>query len=407
MQGVKSNSTSAGKKIYTISELTKEIRFSLEGSFSSIWVEGEVSNFIRHSSGHCYLSLKDAESVLACVIFKDAADALSFKIEDGMKLVCFGRISVYNKRGQYQLYIEQAQPKGIGALQLAFEQLKNKLKKEGLFDAEHKKPLPLLPSRIGVVTSPTGAAIRDILNIIDRRFPNMHIILYPVKVQGGGAKEDIKEAIEVFNRLNNVDVLIVGRGGGSMEDLWAFNEEIVARAIYNSKIPVISAVGHEIDFTIADFVADLRAPTPSAAAEIVAGKKQDFLDNIENLKQRLKIVLLSQKDSVEQKLKSLRERYAFKQPKILIQQYHQRLDEIAKSINQGIGHILRKKEMQTLAARGRLTALNPSAILKRGYSITTRISDGTIIKDESAIKDGDLIKTKLAKGSIISKVTDG
>ncbi len=393
------------KKIYTVSELTREIRFSLENSFPAVWIEGEVSNFIRHTSGHCYLSLKDAESVLSCVIFKNVANTVTFDIENGMRLICFGRISIYDKRGQYQLYIEEAEPKGVGALQLAFEQLKNKLQKEGLFDAAHKKSIPILPRKIGVVTSPTGAAIRDVLNVVGRRFPDMHIILCPVKVQGAGAAEQIKEAIEIFNRLHNVDVIIVGRGGGSLEDLWAFNEEPVARAIYNSDIPIISAVGHEIDYTIADFVADLRAPTPSAAAEIVAGKRSDFINNINALRQRLINALLAQTDLAKHKLKALQERYAFKQPLALVQQNYQRIDELTKSLKQDMGHFLRIKEYKLTHLSGKLKALNPTSILARGYSITMKAEDGRIIKDAKEVKDKDIIKTKLAKGEIVSRVT--
>ena len=395
---------SQAKKIYTVSELTKEIRFSLENAFGAVWVEGEASNFIRHTSGHCYLSLKDAGSVLSCVIFKNIANTLRFDIENGMHLICFGRIGVYDKRGQYQLYIEEAEPKGVGALQLAFEQLKSKLQKEGLFDAAHKKPIPVLPRKIGIVTSPTGAAIRDILHIVGRRFPDMHMILYPVKVQGAGASSGIKEAIEAFNRLKLVDVIIVGRGGGSLEDLWAFNEELVARAIYDSRIPVISAVGHEIDYTIADFVADLRAPTPSVAAEIVAGKKEDFINNINALRQRLINALLSKLDLAKHKLKALQERYAFKQPRFLIQQNYQRIDDLTKSLAQNVNHFLQTEKLRLSSLTEKLNALSPTSILARGYSITTKASDGRIIKDAKELKDKDLIKTKLAKGEIESKV---
>ncbi|MFH0732862.1 MAG: exodeoxyribonuclease VII large subunit [Candidatus Omnitrophota bacterium] len=394
----------AKKKIYTVSELTREIRFILENSFPAVWVEGEVSNFTRHSSGHCYLSLKDSESVISCVIFKNIADTLKFDIKDGVRLICFGRISLYNKRGQYQFYIEEAEPKGVGALQLAFEQLKEKLQKQGLFDQSHKRAIPILPSRIGVVTSPTGAAIKDILNVIGRRFPNMHIILYPAKVQGDGASQEVKEGIEAFNRLKNVDVIIVGRGGGSLEDLWAFNEEVLARAIYNSGIPIISAVGHEIDYTIADFVADLRAPTPSAAAEIVAGKKEDFLNNIENLNQRLKSALMAELDSAKNKLEALKQRYAFKQPLFLIQQNFQRTDDQTKALNQNINHFLQEKQHQLDNLSSTLKALNPTAILSRGYSITARAADGKIIKDAEELNEGDIIKTRLAKGEVESRV---
>jgi len=399
--------TSSAKKIYTVSELTREIRLSLENAFTSVWVEGEVSNFLRHTSGHCYLSIKDAESVLSCVIFKTKADTLSFQIQNGMHLICFGRVSVYDKRGQYQLYIDQAEPKGVGALQVAFEQLKNKLFKEGLFAKEHKRPLPILPRRIGVVTSPTGAAIRDILNVINRRFPDMHVILFPAKVQGADAAQQVAEGIETFNKLKQVDVIIVGRGGGSLEDLWAFNEEIVARAIYNSSIPIISAVGHEIDYTISDFVADLRAPTPSAAAEIVAGRKEDFIKTIEDFRGRLKQALVSEKDFMQQKLDAIKHRYAFKQPQVLIQQNFQRVDDLSKALKQGIEHLQEKESVKITHLTEKLNALSPTAILERGYSITTRVSDGRNIKNAKDAKQGDIIKTRLAKGEITSKVTDG
>lgn len=252
------------KHIYTVSELTREARMLLESAFPAVWVEGEISNFSIHSSGHMYFSLKDENAVLNCAMFRSENQQLKFGPKDGMQVLCFGRISIYDKQGRYQLYVQTMEPKGLGALQLAFQQLKERLQKEGLFDAAHKKPIPFLPQRIGIVTSPTGAAIRDILNISTRRFQNIHIIINPVRVQGEGAAIEIANAIKEFNEYAKLDVIIVARGGGSLEDLWSFNEEIVARAIYDSKIPVISAIGHEVDFTIADFVADFRAPTPSA-----------------------------------------------------------------------------------------------------------------------------------------------
>ncbi len=261
------------KRIYTVSEITRNIRVVLEESFSRVWVEGEVSNYTFHSSGHMYFSIRDNKATLQCAMFRRANKNLKFKLKDGMKVICFGSISVYEIRGNYQLIVEEVEPKGIGALQLQFEQLKEKLRKEGLFDEGHKVPVPYLPIRIGIVTSPTGAAIHDILNVSRRRFSNIEIIINPVKVQGEGAKDEIANAINEFNKLKNIDVMIIGRGGGSLEDLWPFNEEVVARAIYNSEIPIISAVGHEIDYTISDFVADKRAPTPSAAAELVIPRK--------------------------------------------------------------------------------------------------------------------------------------
>ncbi len=264
------------KRIYTVSEITKNIQVILEQAFPGVWIEGEISNFVLHSSGHMYFSIRDANAVLKCAMFRRANARLKFKPKNGMKIICMGAISVYKARGDYQLIVEEIEPKGIGALQLQFQQLKEKLIREGLFDQSHKVPIPFLPTRIGVVTSPTGAAIRDILNVARRRFSNVEIIINPVKVQGIGAKEEISTAINLFDELKNIDVMIVGRGGGSLEDLWPFNEEVVARAIYSSKVPIISAVGHEVDWTIADFVADFRAPTPSAAAELVIPRKEDL-----------------------------------------------------------------------------------------------------------------------------------
>jgi len=257
------------RKVFTVSQLNRQIRYTLEDEFSSVWVEGEISGFTHHSSGHMYFSIKDAESTLSCVMFRRENVKLRFKPEVGLKVICHGRVSVYAPRGQYQLMADSLEPKGLGDLQLAFEQLKKKLAQEGLFDPSLKKPIPFMPHCIGVITSPTGAVIHDMQHVWERRFPDVHLIIYPVKVQGEAAKKDICRAIQDFNEYGRADVLILARGGGSMEDLWAFNEEIVARAIAASDIPVISAVGHEVDYTIADFVADLRAPTPSVAAELV------------------------------------------------------------------------------------------------------------------------------------------
>ena len=369
--------------VYTVTELTRNIRVMLEESFPAIWVEGEISNFVQHTSGHMYFSLKDTNSVLSAVLFKNVNKDIKFEMKSGIQVVCFGRISLYDKRGQYQLYVERVEPKGIGALQLAFEQLKEKLKKEGLFDKAHKKPIPYLPTRIGVVTSPTGAAIRDILNVTQRRFSNVEIILNPVKVQGEGAKEEIASAIEIFNKLKNVDVMIVGRGGGSLEDLWPFNEELVARAIYNSEIPIISAVGHEIDWTIADFVSDFRAPTPSAAAELIIPLKEDLIERIGNALDRLKNSLLN-----------------------MVMQYEQRIDELVSALSFKGGYMVKLKDESFRTLIGKLEALSPLAVLKRGYSITEKVKNGEVIKTSGELKKEDLIKTRLSAGEIISIVKE-
>jgi len=273
--------------ILTVSELTREIKDILEGRFLDIWVEGEISNLRIPPSGHIYFTLKDDFSQIRAVLFRMQARTLRFVPEDGIHVICRGRVSLYEKRGDYQLILESIEPKGIGALQLAFLQLRERLEKGGLFDPDHKRPIPTVPRKIGIITSPTGSVIQDMLNILKRRFENLHILVFPARIQGEGASSEICEAIRYFNQVTDVDVIIVGRGGGSLEDLWVFNEEAVARAIYHSKIPIISAVGHETDYTIADFVADLRAPTPSAAAELVVRDKREIKNILRHLGGRL------------------------------------------------------------------------------------------------------------------------
>ena len=274
------------RKIYSVFEITSEIKKTLD-RFGIIWIQGELSNFKRHSSGHMYFALKDDRAQLKAAFFRNSNLYLKFRPEDGLEVLVRGRISVYEPRGDYQVIVEYMEPVGLGSLQLAFDQLKEKLRKEGLFDEGHKKPLPLLPRKIGIVTSPTGAAIRDMLRILARRNASLHILIYPARVQGDGSAQEIAEGVRYLNTRRDIDVIIVGRGGGSIEDLWAFNEEIVARAVFESRIPVISAVGHEVDFTISDFVADLRAPTPSAAAEMVSGAREDLMATVQSLAGRL------------------------------------------------------------------------------------------------------------------------
>ena len=369
-----------GRYIYTVSQLTSSIKIVLEDSFQNIWVDGEISNF-KAVAGHFYFTLKDDKSELKCVFFKSSNEKIKFEIKDGMQVLCRGKISIYEQRGVYQLYVARIEPKGIGELQLAFEQLKEKLFKEGLFDEAHKKPIPLLPERIGIVTSITGAAIRDILHVLNKRFSNVEVIINPVKVQGDEAKEEISSAIEEFNRLGNVDVMIVGRGGGSLEDLWAFNEEIVARAIYNSKIPVISAVGHEIDWTISDFVADLRAPTPSVAAEMVIAKKSELADRL---------------DEIEKKIINF--------PTDIVMEYEQRLDEIEDGIGLRFRHYMQLKEENFKLLSEKIQILSPLGILDRGYSISFKLPDRKIIKNSQTLKKGDEIETRVSKGSFVSRV---
>jgi len=327
--------------IYTVTELTRGIRSLLEANFGRVWVCGEVSNLKRHSSGHVYFTLKDDQSQLSIVFFKSDAARLRFKLEDGLQLNIEGRITVYERRGNYQLIASTAEPVGYGALQLAFEQLKKRLGEEGLFDEERKKPLPRFPQRIGVVTSPTGAAIRDILNVIERRFSTVEVILYPSLVQGEGAAEQISAGIGTLDREGKVDVIIAGRGGGSLEDLWAFNEEVVACAIFECKTPVVSAVGHEIDFTIADFVADLRAPTPSAAAELVVQER-------ETIKHRLELASSS---------------YGFRRPLDMLLQYEQQLDDLSERLVELQGRRLDDCENRLSTARARLLAARPDKVV--------------------------------------------
>lgn len=407
-QPIQQNSKAAGpgaegRNVFSVGEITKALKSSLETQFSGIWVEGEISDFKHHTSGHMYFRLKDEAAVIDAVMFRGANQYLRFKPKDGTHALVFGKISVYEKRGQYQIYVERMEPKGIGALQMAFEQLKEKLKKEGLFDEARKKPIPHLPRRIGIITSPTGAAIRDILNIVNRRFSNVHIILYPVLVQGAEAAPDIAAAIDTMNRRGDAEVLIVGRGGGSPEDLWAFNEEVVARAIARSKIPIISAVGHEVDFTIADFVADLRAPTPSAAAELVIPEKSELENTLRSLRQRLENGIRSQWSLVREKLARLTSSYALRQPRSYVEQMQQRLDDTLRHLSNQIKSMLESAGRDFRELSLQLEALSPLSILRRGYSITYDNSENLVLR-ANQIKIGDTIRTRLHRGSIQSKV---
>jgi len=391
-------------KVYTVSRLNRRIKDLLEKNFPLVWVEGEVSNLRRPSSGHLYFTLKDESSQLPAVIFRSAASALRFQLEDGLKAVVRGRLSVYTVRGQYQLIANLVQPVGVGELQLALEQLKKKLAAEGLFDPRLKRPLPLLPRKIGLVTSPTGAAIRDILQVIDRRFGNVHLIINPVRVQGEGSAEEIARAIDEFNRMEDIDVLIVTRGGGSLEDLWAFNEEAVARSIHRSRIPVISAVGHQIDWTISDLAADLRAPTPSAAAELVVERKDELEERIIGYLKRIRTNWKYVSDSARARIDEILKSYLFRDPARLLQPYQQRLDELVSLPPRIIRHRLQLQRERFKSCRARLGSLNPLAILSRGYSFTTRAKDGKIVTNVRSLRPGSEVKTRLHRGSFTSVV---
>ncbi len=391
-------------EIYTVSEITKKIKDILEGSIPKIWVEGEISNYTLHSSGHRYFSLKDENSQIRCVFWRFRSNSLRFEPEDGMKVIALGNITVYQRGGQYQLDVILLHPAGIGKLELEFQRLKEKLTQEGLFDEEHKLPLPEFPETIGVVTSPTGAAIRDIIKIIHRRFPSVRIILNPVKVQGKGAAEEIAQAIEEFNQYKEVDLLIVGRGGGSLEDLWAFNEEIVARAIYNSKIPIISAVGHEIDFTIADFVADLRAPTPSSAAELAVKDRTVLLKEISSYSRKLLTIQSNLIKYSKQRVNALVESYGLRRPMDFVIQRSQRTDELLKTLIKSIKNSFEFRKKSLSLVLGKLNALSPLAVFERGFSLTRKLPELMVIKDASMLEVDDLVEVKFLKGKIESKV---
>lgn len=387
------------KKILTVSELSRIIKGCLEEVLPDIWLQGEVSNCTYHSSGHIYFSLKDEDAQIRCVLFRGNSYNIKFKIEDGMQLVAHGRISTYIKRGEYQIIVDMLEPAGKGALQLAFEQLKKKLEKEGLFNPEHKKPIPVVPQKIGVVTSPTGAAIHDILTIINRRYANVHILIYPVRVQGEGAAEEIVNAIAYLNEhFPDIDVLLVGRGGGSLEDLWAFNEESTARAIFNSGIPVISCVGHEIDFTIADFVADLRAPTPSAAAELVVQNKAELKNRIQQYIKRIITNIQYTIQSAENKLKLLTQSRSFRNPKEIMEERTQIIDDMKERLIEKITHVLEQSRNNTHHLHEKLHILSPLACLGRGYAIAWKMPGKLILRKTSDLKENGSLKLKLHEG---------
>ncbi len=392
------------KRIYSVTELTKLIKGALEEQFAGIWVEGEISNMVTPRSGHTYFTLKDGGSQTRAVMFRYAGNRLKFQLENGMKVLARGKISVYEPRGEYQLIVDYAEPRGAGALQQAFEQLKKRLEVEGLFDNARKKSIPVLPKKIGVATSATGAAIRDILNVVNRRFANVHVLIAPVRVQGAEAPGEIAHAITLFNQLPDIDVLIVGRGGGSLEDLWAFNEEIVARSIFASKIPVISAVGHEIDFTISDFVADLRAPTPSAAAELVVQNKENLVQTVHVMTTRLKnaivFMLARYKETSGQYILRLQD------PRKRLSELQQRLDDVFHRLTSTFEHILDKKVYRLETFTGKLDSLSPLALLTRGYAICRNATTLHTIKTTAEVNIGEEVLVRLSEGELQCKVKE-
>jgi exodeoxyribonuclease VII large subunit len=434
-------------RIYSVAELTQDIKSILEAAFDSIWVEGEISNLRVAASQHSYFVLKDDKAQIRCVLFKNYRAGLKYAPEEGDQVLLLGRATVYDARGEYQLIVETMEPRGLGALHKAYEQLKEKLAKQGLFDEDKKKPLPEFPWKVGVITSPTGAAVRDILNIIKRRNPKVSVLLNPVRVQGEGSAAEIASAIRQMNQFSDIDVLIVGRGGGSIEDLWAFNEEEVARAIYDSRIPIVSAVGHEIDFTIADFVADLRAPTPSAAAELTVPVLADTLDGIRSLSQELVAAMQGKVEGYSELLRRLIDRRFFREPQLILEPAQQRLDDMNQRLLRGLSHwvvvqrqklegatrqllhLSPKRNIQMYAEKNQnlkhrldrlikskirfdgerfdgliknLNSLSPLSILDRGYSICTK--DDKAIKSSADLKSGDQVKVRLAKGHLDCRV---
>ncbi|MDD8016783.1 MAG: exodeoxyribonuclease VII large subunit [Bacteroidota bacterium] len=369
------------EKVLSVSEITKQIKGVLELGFPNLRVQGEISNFKFHSSGHLYFTLKDEGAQISAVMWRGRANQLLFKPTDGMKVIARGNISLYEPRGSYQLDCLGLQPLGVGELQQAFERLKKRLLDEGLFDEEHKKPLPEYPQRIGIVTSPTGAAIRDMISVFSRRMPSVELILIPVKVQGIGAAEEIAQAITDLNNGLWTDVIIIGRGGGSIEDLWAFNEEIVARAIYHSKIPVVSAVGHEIDFSISDFVADLRAPTPSAAAELVVKDGNELVELIRNFCYTMNSSMTNLIESYKQTVGNLTSSYSFHKPQDLLKQRSQQVDELYRRLDQNLHHGMERVSQRFDSLGARINALNPKLVLKRGYSIVRQ--EGRVVSSRA------------------------
>lgn len=389
-------------EIFSVSHITRIIKSLLEENIPAIWVEGEISNFKPHYSGHLYFTLKDPDAQISAVVWKSRTSNLTFDPEDGMLVQAYGMIRLYEKSGRYQLDIIRMQPAGIGKLQLAFEQLKQKLDAEGLFDPSIKKGIPFFPEKIGIVTSATGAAIKDMTNVIRRRAPHVQLIVRNAKVQGTGAAEDIANGIREFNQYGDVDLLIVGRGGGSYEDLWAFNEEVVARAIHESAIPVISAVGHEIDFTISDFVADLRAPTPSAAAELAVPDSRELRENIILIQNRITQLFLKKIEFARERIRNIQTSYGYKKPINDIRQYAMQVDELSLKLEQSVSRKIFQNKEYCNQIKIRLRNLDPIKVLERGYSIS--YIEGRLIKDIKKVNIESEMQTEIASGMILSTV---
>jgi exodeoxyribonuclease VII large subunit len=389
-------------EIFTVSRFTRKLKLLLEETYPFIWITGEISNCFTPSSNHSYFSLKDDKAVISCVVFSGQKRNLKFELENGIKITGMARLSLYEPKGSYQLIFEHIEAKGTGSLQVSFEQLKKKLSEQGLFDQKYKNPLPFICSKISIITSPTGAAVQDIINVFKRRFNNCPLEIVPVKVQGKDSDIEIVQAIELVNKISISQLIILARGGGSFEDFSAFNTEIVAQAIFDSKIPIISGIGHEIDFSIADFVSDLRAPTPSAAAELALPEKNHLLNQLHDLNLKLYKNIKKLSLTLNEKLLSLKTR--LKNPKRVIDEMRIKLDENSIRLNTVLNYSLSTKRLQINSLHKRLEALNPMAVLQRGYSITRTIPDKEIVIDSSTIKNNDLLETILYKGAVITRV---
>ena len=391
--------------VLSVAQLTAQLKSVVEGEFAEVWVAGEISNFSRPQSGHCYFTLKDDTAQLRAVIWRGKASRLNFKPEDGLEVVCRGHLDVYPPRGSYQLVVEQVHLQGVGALEQALRKLRDKLSREGLFDAERKRSLPEFPTRIGVVTSPTGAAIHDFLEVLRRRWRGVEVFVFPVRVQGDGAAREIADGIRLANKLKPaLDVLVVGRGGGSLEDLWAFNEEPVVRAISASRLPTVSAVGHEIDVTLADLAADMRALTPSEAAERVVPSSQDVAELMRSLHTRLQNALTSQASSLRSRLDALSSRPVLARPLDSLHNLGRQVDDFGLRLHMAVHTGFREKQNWLTAVDGKLNTLSPLSVLQRGYSVIHDHETGQLVTAARQLHRGQAIRTQFAKGSAISTV---
>jgi len=390
--------------IYTVSEITQAIKGLLEDKIGEVWLEGEISNFKAASSGHFYFSLKDQNALIWAAMFAYANKSLKFKLEDGLKVICFGKVDVYGPSGQYKIIVERIEPKGIGSQQLAFEQLKKKLEQEGLFDLSHKKPLPLMPFSVGIVTSDKGAAIRDILQILKKGAPFVDVVIRSVRVQGEHAAGEIAKGIEELNSFGKTDLIIVSRGGGSSEDLWSFNEEIVARAIYNSRLPVVSAVGHQVNTTLSDLAADIFVETPSAAAKIIVDRKNSLVSHLADFRHKLDFSINDAVGDLKNRLIALT--HMIKSPADRLLEKQQLLDELFSGLNYNMRHSLELAKERSNSLIQRLGALSPLSILSRGYSLSMLIPQEEILKDAARLKPGDRLKTILHQGAFTSLVQE-